>query len=175
MDDLLTPVSTIYKKQGQKDEEALVEISTSSRLIQPANETLQNPTQLSNAKDALEILKNQPGSEDLKSVLDFLNKDSNFSITSPGPLASQLIHVLVSEVIPNYWNIIHGGNGKAKSNRQSHNLKLILSSIRSMAGINAILLNLKRLIQQSKETKKNIGGELRNFESGRALVLTIIG
>ncbi|KAF7871839.1 hypothetical protein EAF04_003946 [Stromatinia cepivora] len=158
MDGLLTPVSIVYKKQEQKHENALVEISTSSLLIQQANETRSNPIHISSTSEALETLKNQPSFDDLKSVLDFLDKETTFSITSPGPLAAQLVHVLVSEVIPNYWSILHESNGKTRKNKQSHILKLLLNFIRSVTGINAILLNLKRLTQQSEETRRNIGG-----------------
>ncbi|KAF7917292.1 hypothetical protein EAE99_009303 [Botrytis elliptica] len=160
MDDLLTPVSIVYKRQEQKDENALIEVSTSSSspLIQPVKKTHSNPIHISSAEQALETLKNQPRFDDLKSALEFLDNQIDFSITSPGPLASQLVHVLVSEVTPNYWSIFHESGGRAKKNKQSPIFKLLLKSIRSTTGINAILLNLKRLTQQSKETKKNIGG-----------------
>ncbi|APA09076.1 hypothetical protein sscle_04g038460 [Sclerotinia sclerotiorum 1980 UF-70] len=160
MDGLLTPVSIVYKKQEQHRENALVEISTSSSLIQPADESHSNPIHISSTSEALETLKNQPSFDDLKSVLEFLEKETTFSITSPGPLAAQLVHVLVSEVIPNYWTILHESNGKSRKKKQSQILKLLLNSIRSVTGINAILLNLKRLTQQSKETKKNIGSSI---------------
>ncbi|KAB8299171.1 hypothetical protein EYC80_001274 [Monilinia laxa] len=158
MDGLLTPVSIIYKNQEQKDENALVEISTSSPLIQPANEAYSNPIHISSIEEAFKTLKNQPSFEYLSAVLVFLDKETAFSITSPGPLASQLVHVLVSEVIPNYWSILNESKGKSRKTKQSHTFKLLLNSIRSITGINAILLNLKRLTQQSKEANKNIGG-----------------
>ncbi|ESZ99585.1 hypothetical protein SBOR_0030 [Sclerotinia borealis F-4128] len=158
MDGLLTPVSIVYKNQEQKDEDALVEISTSSPSIQPANETHSTAIHISSTEGALETLKNQPSFDDLKSVLEFLDREKTFSITSPGPLAAQLVHVLVFEVIPNYWSILHESSGQHKKNKKSYNLKLLLNSIRSITGINAILLNLKRLTQLSKDTKKNIGG-----------------
>lgn len=160
MDDLLTPVSIVYKRQEQKDENALIEVSTSSPLIQPVKKAPSNPIHISSAEQALKTLKNQPSFDDLKSALEFLDNETDFSITSPGPLASQLVHVLVSEVTPNYWSILHESGGKTKKNKQSPILKLLLNSIRSTTGINAILLNLKRFTQQSKETKKNIGGKL---------------
>ncbi|KAK8908136.1 hypothetical protein QC760_003998 [Botrytis cinerea] len=158
MDDLLTPVSIVYKRQEQKDENALIEVSTSSPLIQPVKKAPSNPIHISSAEQALKTLKNQPSFDDLKSALEFLDNETDFSITSPGPLASQLVHVLVSEVTPNYWSVLHESGGKTKKNKQSPILKLLLNSIRSTTGINAILLNLKRFTQQSKETKKNIGG-----------------
>lgn len=159
MDGLLTPVSIVYKNQEQKDEGALVEISTSSPLIQPANEAYSNPIHISSIEEAFKTLKSQPSFEDLSAVLLFLDEETAFSITSPGPLASQLVNVLVSEVIPNYWSILNESRGNARKTKQSHTFKLLLNSIRSITGINAILLNLKRLTQQSKETSKNIGGE----------------
>ncbi|KAK6603191.1 telomere length regulation protein [Botrytis cinerea] len=134
MDDLLTPVSIVYKRQEQKDENALIEVSTSSPLIQPVKKAPSNPIHISSAEQALKTLKNQPSFDDLKSALEFLDNETDFSITSPGPLASQLVHVLVSEVTPNYWSVLHESGGKTKKNKQSPILKLLLNSIRSTTG-----------------------------------------
>jgi telomere length regulation protein len=81
-------------------------------------------------------------------------------------LASQLVHVLVSEIVPNYWNVLQAGK-KPKSAKQGSSsrlseLELVLLCLRSVPGINSVLLSLKRHIQQSKETKKSVGGP--NFE-----------
>jgi telomere length regulation protein len=162
MDGLLTPVSITYKKQEQKEEDALVEASTPSPLSAPQNEAHVRPSHIRTAGDALEVLRNQPSFDDLGLSLEFLDKDKTFRITTPGPVAAQLVHALISEVIPNYWSILYGDTSAPKKNKvpgKSQELELLLSSVRSITGLNAILLGLKQLIQQSKESKKKIGGE----------------
>lgn len=120
-------------------------------------------TKLHTPQQALEILKSEPDFDSLISTLKYLKDgEPSFSITSPGPLAAQLVHVLVSETVPAYWNVLQSLNGnktfKQGEGRRSSNLYLLLSCLRSVSGLNAILLSLKQMIQQSKETKKSIGG-----------------
>jgi len=114
----------------------------------------------------LELLKSEPDYDTLIVTLRYLANCPGFNIRSPSPLASQLVHVLVSEIIPNYWNVLRAGE-KSKPARQGSSsrlseLDLLLSCLRSVSGINSVLLSLKRNIQQSKESKKAVGGP--NFE-----------
>jgi len=159
MEGLLNPVSTSYKSKDKKEDASLVEVPRASKAIT-------KPTfQASTPEEALEILKNEPDYEALISTLRFLGKSNHgFNITSPSPVASQLVHVLVSETLPNYWNVVYepeGKNskgGKQRNNRRLPDLELFLTCLRSVTGLNAILLSLKRHIQLSKETKRAIGG-----------------
>jgi telomere length regulation protein len=157
MEGLLTPVSTSYKSLDQGEEDILVEVKNPEKLPPKPAFKASSPT------EALEILKNEPDHETLVSTLRSLNEDSSdFSITSPSPLAAQLVHVIVSSIVPNYWNLLFNGTKslakkRAKSKKLS-DLELVLSCLRSSTGLNALLLNLKQLIQQSKETKKAVGG-----------------
>jgi telomere length regulation protein len=158
MEGLLTPVSTLYKSQDKKEEAVLIEVPKSSKPIT-------NPTfQASTPTEALEILKNEPDYEALISTLRFLGKSNfDFRVTSPSPIASQLIHVLVSEILPNYWNVLYvpeknSKGGKQRKIRHQADLELFLTCLRSVTGLNALLLSLKRHIQLSKETKKAVGG-----------------
>jgi telomere length regulation protein len=159
MEGLLTPVSTSYKSQDKKEEVGLVEVPKATKSI--TKPTFQASTPL----EALEILKNEPDHEALISTLRFLGRASpDFSITSPSPVASQLVHVLVSEILPNYWNILYQPekkNSKERKQRKSKHtpdLELFITCLRSVTGLNAILLSLKRHIQASKEAKKAVGG-----------------
>lgn len=165
MDGLLTPVSITYRKQEQTEEDALVEASTPSPPSAPQNDAPVRPSHIRTTGDALEILRNQPSFDDLCLSLAFFDEDRTFRITTPGPVAAQLVRVLVSEVIPNYWSILYGDTNALKKNkgsRKSRELELLLSSVRSITGLNAILLGLKQLIQQSKESKKKIGGKFQS-------------
>jgi telomere length regulation protein len=161
MEDLLTPVSTSYKAKDQDKLGFLVEVPRPNKATTP-----QLFSKVSTPLQALEILRNEPDYEILISTLRFLvNDGSDFSITSPGPVAAQLVHVLVSETVPTFWSIFQpprNNNSKeplGKSYPQSpKDLKLLLSCLRSVTGLNAILLSLKQYMQKSKEPTKAIGG-----------------
>lgn len=160
MEGLLTPVSTTYKS-SKKGEDALVEvpkISVSKAIAKPSLSNGNTPA------EALDILKSEPDHETLIQTLRFLVKnDSNFRITSPSPVSSQLVHVLVSEILPNYWSVFseaeeRSSKAKGKRSKQPEELQLLLKCLRSVTGLNAIILSLKRHIQLSRDSKKVAGG-----------------
>lgn len=152
MEGLLTPVSTSYQSPRQNAlEDALVEApkeqAQTSVTLGPA----------STPEEALEVLKNEPSYTSLTATLNFLTKSyGGFSLTSPNPLAAQVVHVLVSVTVPDYWDLLQRRKTKAKD--QEVALKLLVSCLQSVTGLNAVLLSLKRHIQLSKETKKAVGG-----------------
>ena len=114
--------------------------------------------------EALELLRSEPDHSTLISTLKFLASCQNFSIHSPSPLASQLVNVLVSDIVPNYWSVLQTGKTSKKAKQASpgaskiSELQLLLSCLQSVSGLNAVLLSLKRLIQQSKESRISVGG-----------------
>ncbi|TVY88746.1 DNA replication checkpoint protein tel2, partial [Lachnellula willkommii] len=159
MEGLLNPVSTSYKSKDKKEDAILVEVPRAPKA------TTKPTFQASTPEEALEILKNEPDYKALISTLRFLGKSNHdFNITSPSPVASQLVHALVAETLPNYWNVVYEPEeknpkgGKQRKNRHLPDLQLLLACLRSVTGLNAILLSLKRHIQLSKETKKTPGG-----------------
>jgi telomere length regulation protein len=157
MEGLLTPVSTSYKSSDQREEDFLVEVKKPQKAPSKPSFKTSTPT------EALEILKNEPDHESLISTLWYLREESSdFNITSPSPLAAQLVHVLVSDIVPNYWNLLFDGKKsnarKRAKSKSASELDLLLFCLRSVTGLNALLLSLKQLIQQSKETKQAVGG-----------------
>lgn len=161
MADLFSAVRTTYTHRTP--DEGTESFLTEVKIDKPAQKSSTNTKKPETPHQALEILKNEPEFDSLVSTLTYLKEgNSSFSITSPSPLAAQLVHVLVSETIPTYWNVLRtsedGKKGSKKGGRRSSNLGLLLSCLRSVTGLNAVLLNLKQFIQQSKETKKSIGG-----------------
>ncbi|RDL34736.1 Telomere length regulation protein [Venustampulla echinocandica] len=174
MEGLLTPVSTIYKSQDQgkdlQEEDALVEVRKSP-------EPTEKPSfQANTPAEALEVLKNEPDYDALILTLKYLvQPDVDFDITSPSPLASQLVNALVSGILPNYWSVLYVPEGKGsktgkkkKLNRSPH-LELFLRCLRSVTGLNALLLALKRYIQLGKASKQEIGGS--NIQSTLTIIL----
>ncbi|TVY53561.1 DNA replication checkpoint protein tel2 [Lachnellula cervina] len=159
MEGLLNPVSISYKSKDKKEDAILVEVPRAPRA------TTKPTFQASTPEEALEILKNEPDYQALTSTLRFLGKPNHdFNIASPSPVASQLVHALVAETLPNYWNVVYEPEektpkgGKQRENRHLPDLELLLKCLRSVTGLNAILLSLKRHVQLSKETKKTPGG-----------------
>lgn len=153
MDALLTPVSTAYNSSTGHE---LVETLT------PAQATLRPELSpdISSPEQALELLRSEPSFDGLRKVLRFLRstdtlQSSTFDITKPSPLSAQLINVLISDVIPNYWALL---NEKSSSRPESSYVhaserNLLLDCTRSIAGLSAILARLKFYIQTVKVGK----------------------
>lgn len=158
MEGLLTPVSTSYKSPDQEKDDALVEV----QLSKPASGPARSFSKASTPGEALEILQNEPDYESLISTLRWLALGTaDFSIFLPSPSAAQIVHVLVSETLPTYWSTFQAqagkkGRGKSRS-RLSSDLESLLTCLRSVTGLNALLLNLRQFIQKSKEPKKAAG------------------
>src|SRR5690554_5774936 len=103
MEDLLTPMSTIYKsiKENRDDQDdALVEVERQSEAPQV------HVFQETSPKEALKILQSEPDFSNLISILKYLDTTDAISLSSPGPLSSQLINVLISDIATNYWAIL---------------------------------------------------------------------
>jgi telomere length regulation protein len=165
MEELLTPVSTSCGSSGEIGDDAFIEIP---RPYKPAPKA---SAQASSPAEALEILRSEPDHDTLLSTLKFLGKEqSDFSITSPSPIAAQLVHVLVSDTVPTYWNVLQEASRGKKAARQESSLEILLSCLRSVIGLNAVVLSLKQHIQLSKE--KAVGGP--NFQSILDILLQLL-
>lgn len=159
MEALLTPVRTSYKSLGQDSEDLLTKVHEPKTRQEPILSSTPRIPEL--PVEALEILRNEPSYGDLISTLKYLQKDdATFCITSPGPLAAQLVQVLVTVTVPTYWNVLRVSQKSKKPHKRGRtsNTELLLSCLRSVTGLNAILLSLKQLIQRSKQAKKTVSG-----------------
>ncbi len=156
MDGLLSPVSTSY--HGKEAPAVIQEVRTaqepkSSRLVSTVN----------SAEDALELLKSELDYPSLISVLRYLNRtqaDAVISITRPSPQSAQVTQVLVSQILPNYWNLLKEDSvepGVSGKHSQPSELELFLRCLRSLAGLNAILIRLKTLIQDARSHPNESG------------------
>ncbi|TAQ89723.1 hypothetical protein B7494_g1950 [Chlorociboria aeruginascens] len=180
MEGLLTPVSTSFTAGHESVEEALIEVQ------HPLKTTSKSASHISSPTEVLEILRSEPNYDTLILILRYLRNDNiDFNILSPSPKSAQIVHVLVSDILPSYWTVLQAQQSdnlskSRNSNRpkKSGDLDLFLWCLRSVAGLNAILLSLKQYIQQSKENKKTVGGsntpELLNILLG-ALTASLAG
>lgn len=140
MNDLFTPVSTTYKKtknEGPSSQE-LKSVGTAGgfaagRLLSSLDEALAN-------------LKAQPDYETLVSTLNFLNGRND----APSPQTAAIAHSLVTEIIPNYWLLLSEESQDEETEQDigSQPILLLIRTLQTLTGLNAILAHLKSLLQE---------------------------
>ncbi|RYP41667.1 hypothetical protein DL767_000872 [Monosporascus sp. MG133] len=148
MEELLTPVSQVYRKRT--DDEQLL------RPSEPTKSAPEPPADFkgSSPGEALEVLKGQPSYDSLLSVLRYLRKGTqgkhSFDVRIPNPQAAQVIHVLITEIIPNYWTVLtEGSAGQLKGD-----VDILLACLQSIPGINAVLTYLRALLREAKGDRR---------------------
>ncbi|KAK1240866.1 hypothetical protein MKX07_006299 [Trichoderma sp. CBMAI-0711] len=157
MDELLTPVSTIYLKPRKDAQPLLSEVSSTKRAVE-----IPKVSQVNSPDEALEILRNQPNYDSLVRVLRYLITDAAhpdaFNVHVPGPKSAAIIHVLVTDIASNYWTLLKEGGASAGTEDGCDDLHLFVACLQSVTGLNAVLTHLKALIQEhklgSKEAKR---------------------
>ncbi|KAJ2980535.1 hypothetical protein NUW58_g6922 [Xylaria curta] len=123
-------------------------------LLLPAVKPIKVPAVFNGAspEEALEALKNQPSYDTLLAVLKLLRNGTqekhDFDMRTPGPLSAQIIHVLVTEIVPNYWTVL-----QESSDQKS--IDALLACLRSLPGINATLNYIRSLIREVKPRPKD--------------------
>ncbi|OTA69618.1 hypothetical protein K449DRAFT_461122 [Hypoxylon sp. EC38] len=150
MEDLLTPVSQTCRKSSQNDE--LLEISKSSGPAAVAKTEFHG----SSPEEALDVLKNQPSYDTLLSTSKYLQKGIQgkhaFDIRKPTPQGAQLVHVLVTEIVPNYWTILRD----ASTGQSKGDVHVLIACLQSITGINAALAYLRALLKEAKSDPKSL-------------------
>lgn len=171
MDELLRPVSRTYVKSEVTKEPLLQKVHASSR---PASTPKFKPTSL---QDIVEALSHEPDYDTLISALRFVIEGGpvgeHFNVGAPGPEAARIIQILVTEIVPNYWAVIKESSPEGEAS----DLALLLDSLRSLAGLNAILLRLRTLTQEQKlqATEVKRSDVLLNLRITLELLCEILG
>ncbi|KAI0378043.1 telomere length regulation protein-domain-containing protein [Hypomontagnella monticulosa] len=165
MEELLTPVSQSYRKSPQHDE--LFKISKPAKPAPDTNVEFRG----SSPEETLEALKSQPSYETLLSILRYLQKglrgNHAFDIRKPTPQNAQIIHVLVTEIVPNYWTVLRDASvGQTKGDVQ-----LLISCLKSLAGVNAVLARLRALLKEAKTDPKSLKDSHVSFNLSFSLEL----
>ncbi|KAM6531736.1 telomere binding protein [Fusarium solani] len=146
MDDLLTPVSTTYLKPRNEPQQLLTE-------VKPIIEH-KKVTSISTPDEALDALKSQPDYDTLVAVLKFLNGDKpashGFSFQTPNPKSAAIVHLLVSEIVPNYYTLLVEGASEHDGSSEEPHVELLLRCLRSSTGLNATMTQIRALIQESR-------------------------
>ncbi|KAF5656857.1 dna replication checkpoint tel2, partial [Fusarium heterosporum] len=152
MDDLLTPVSTTYLKPRNDPEPLFTEIKTTT-----SQEKQKETGVISTADDAIDALRNQPDYDSLISVLQFLDShrtaSAGFSLSAPSPKNASVIHLLITEIAPNYWTLLREGNIDGDAQYEAAlppDAGLFLSCLRNLTGLNAVITQIRGLIQEAR-------------------------
>ncbi|ORY57471.1 telomere length regulation protein [Pseudomassariella vexata] len=168
MEELLTPVSQTYRRPTDEAELLTVSKYTTAK---PVTET-RSEFKGSSPEEALEALKSQPGHETLLSVLAYLQKGVNgkhpFNVKTPSPQGAQIVHVLVTEIVPNYWTVLNEGSS---SKKRSTAADCLVSCLQSIPGINAGLAYLRALIREAKSNPQGLKQSHAAFNLGFVLEL----
>lgn len=151
MEELLKTANIVGSGRGDVQTDFLRESSSQGQSkVEKTKPKLQQKSPAS-PEDALEILKHEPDYDSLIAVLRFLSHHEPHglgfpSIKLPSPLSAQLVQVLVSQIVPNYWALLveDGQDGN------NSGLRLLLYCLSSITGVNAILVRLKASIQEAR-------------------------
>ena len=115
------------------------------------------------------VLKSEPGYEALLSVIAYLRKGIQgkhaFDIRAPSSQAAQLVHVLSTEIIPNYWTVLT----EDTESSETSDLENLLTCLRSIPGINALLTYLRALLREAKADPKGLKQSHTAFNIGFTL------
>lgn len=146
MEGLLTPVkTTIFDTISAEPHLAVVEFKSPNG--QPKNGTFQSP------EDILNALKSKPDSELLTKVLRWLEpgavKPDKINTKIPSPKAAQIIFLLVSEIIPDYWVTWQGADNPVLLNQK----KLLLRCLSSVSGLGAVAARLRVFIDLTEDAR----------------------
>ena len=111
--------------------------------------------EITSAENALEILRCRPQQEDLCVVLKWLHPHNSgstgFDIHSQTLQASQIIHTLINDVLPDYWDVFWREHTEV-NRRTRDTIILILSNVSGLSILNS---RLKALITERKASGGN--------------------
>lgn len=156
MEELLTPVSQTYYKPRRQDFSAS-KLPADREPVRPAR-----PASLTSTQEVLELLKSQPDYDDLIFALKFLARDDR--ISNPIPESAQVIQVLTSDILLNYWPLFKDSD--------SGDLDLLLSCLRNITAVNSLMTRMKTLIQESKTADKS--AKRPDITLGLAILLQVL-
>lgn len=149
MDELLVPLKTT---KARSDPGNNVEYYPSD----PKQESFKSGHgEITSAEHALEILRCRPQQESFCAVLKWLHPNNSgstgFDIHSQTLQASQIIHTLVNDVLPDYWDIFW--KETTENNRRTRDtIILILSNV---SGVSILNSRLKVLITEKEASGGN--------------------
>lgn len=142
---------------------------------------LSQPAPASLPDDALQVLKSQPGIEDVKAVLQYLQYGidgrHDFDIRVTGPKSSMLFRVLVTTTVPDIWDSLIDKISLSHDEKQMRDT--LEHCFFSLAGIEALLTQARELTRltftdRSHAVLHNILDLLQNIVSDPKTLLRFL-
>ena len=161
MEQLLKPIST--RTGSNIAESSLEPVNTAS------SQNRQFLDNVDSAEDALNALSSKPDAEILGKILRWLSstvsKTDGFNVLRPSPKVSQIVYVLVNEIIPVHWMLLKDEDTlRARKIRQR-----LLKCLRSSSGCGALVSRLKFQIDELKSNESSAeytkGSNIQSLET----------
>jgi len=150
MDEFMTAVSTTYR---EKDKPPMVEERSPKHQVKA---TINSP------EDALQVLREEPDYTSLTAALRFLargvsRKSNTFNVAVPSPIGAQIVRALANDIASNYWTLLkEDGSHRSRQGKGLSGLQAFIQCLRSITGLNAVLLRLRGLSSEAKSEKKEV-------------------
>ncbi|KAL9012973.1 MAG: hypothetical protein Q9173_002289 [Seirophora scorigena] len=149
MTDLLVPVSTrVNQTKKEHEHQNHSNVASPERFIAHARD-------IQSIEQALDILKSHPKPDVLFRALQWISGDSlvkpGVEINTQTAQASRLCHVLVNDIIPNYWSQLC--NNESRTSRSTMDMMMMILS--SVSGLSTIALRMRLLIKSDVVPEEN--------------------
>ena len=144
MESLLTSVKTTSGNQSKED---FISAQKPCESLERKDGPVTSP------EEVRDILKSKPDLKLLTKALRWLvqriDESSDFNIRIASPKSAQVIHTLVNDVVLVYWQNLNG----EEASSQAKCRKSLVSCLRSVAGIGAIVSLLRLLLGELKSSQ----------------------
>ncbi|KIH88455.1 telomere length regulation protein [Sporothrix brasiliensis 5110] len=145
------------------DEPLLQEVKKTTTSLSPTTAPTSTPKRLHfaavSADEALDILRNEPDYDSLVSVLQYLlSGKSEVDVRQPTPMSAQVVQVLVTAIVPNYWPLLRAEGTKDHKGQSA--LASLLACLRSVTGLSALVVRLRALLAEVKTKTKTAAGSV---------------
>jgi telomere length regulation protein len=150
MDDFLVPVKTTRSSVSDTQHGAL-----------PKDSDLK----LESVTDVIQILKHEPDFASVERAVRFLSKADQVDIKIPSSTATPILHLLISDVLPNYWAQIFEDESTKKL------AKATLRCLRSLPALGAIVARLRMFAAESGATGQEAGKDFLVSRTARLISL----
>ncbi|KAL9064163.1 MAG: hypothetical protein Q9157_007929 [Trypethelium eluteriae] len=149
-DDLLKPVSTVTIRKKLEDSQP-----TPNTHAHAHERDQRAELKVSSPEIALRILKDGARPEELFTVLKYLKstreRKNDFNIRIPEPRTTQIVHLLVNDIIPSYWSTFESEALKRSKSFNQDSLKhALIECLRSLLGIGSVVSRLKLLVAEAR-------------------------
>lgn len=149
MEALLSPLKTTVVSDNDLKEPHLVALDAEQGDKSVHHFALKSP------EDSLEALKSKPDADLLTRILRWLDSSSadleRFNIKIPGPKAAQIIFVLVTDIVPDYWQSLTGNITSVQFKQK----RVLIRCLSNVSGIGAITARLRFFLDLEHEPQRD--------------------